>query len=167
MSELVVIAYDEPHRAEEVRLILAKLEDRALIDLEDAVVVRKRSDGTTKLNQPVDLSAAGAVAGGVLGSLVGLLFLNPLLGAAVGASAGAVKGALTDIGIDDDFIRKIAERLQPDSSALFVLVRSAAPTHVIAAIQPHGGTVLETTISHENAELLRSALRAAEEDRAS
>jgi Protein of unknown function (DUF1269) len=60
---------------------------------------------------------------------VGLLFLNPLAGFAVGglvgAGSGALSGSLVDYGIDDNFIRSLAETLQPDTSALFVLVRKA------------------------------------------
>jgi len=35
MSTLVVIGYDDQHKAEEVRLALAKLQKEYLIDLED------------------------------------------------------------------------------------------------------------------------------------
>jgi|GEM_PF-3513090 len=90
MSNLVVIGYDDPFKAEEVRLKLRKMQKDYLIDLEDAVVAVKNEKGKVKLHQAVNLTAAGAVGGGFWGSLIGLIFLNPLLGAAVGAAAGAV-----------------------------------------------------------------------------
>ena len=101
MSNLVVIGYDDPFKAEEVRLKLRKMQKDYLIDLEDAVVAVKNEKGKVKLHQALNLTAAGAVGGGFWGSLIGLIFLNPLLGAAVGAAAGAVSGALTDVGVDD------------------------------------------------------------------
>src|ERR1700726_222510 len=98
MSPLVVVGYDEPYKAEEIRLKLRKLQSEYLLDLEDAVVAVKDENGKVKLHQSVNLTAAGAVSGGFWGSLIGLIFLNPLLGFAVGAAAGAASGALTDLG---------------------------------------------------------------------
>ncbi len=158
MSTFVAIKYDDPHRAHEVRLTLAKLQREYLVDLEDAVVAVKNEDGKIKLHQAVNLTAAGAVSGGFWGSLIGLLFLNPLLGAAVGASAGAVSGALTDIGIDNDFMKKLAEGLQPNTSVLFVLVRKATPDKVVDEVKQYGGTLLQTSLSHEDEAKLQAAL---------
>jgi uncharacterized membrane protein len=158
MSTFVAIKYDDPHKAQEVRLALAKLQREYLIDLEDAVVAVKNEAGKIKLHQAFNLTAAGAVSGGFWGSLIGLLFLNPLLGAAVGASAGAVSGALTDVGIDDAFMKKLAEGMQPNSSILFVLVRKATPDKVVEEIKQFGGTVMQTSLSHEDQEKLQAAL---------
>src|SRR5215831_20686082 len=127
MSTLVVIGYNDSYKAEEVRLMLRKMRKDYLIDLEDAVVAVTDDTGKVKLHQAVSLTAAGAVSGGFWGSLIGLLFLNPLLGLAVGAAAGATSGALTDVGINDTFMKELAATLQPGSSALFVLVRKATP----------------------------------------
>jgi uncharacterized membrane protein len=158
MPTLVAIEYNDPHKALEVRLTLAKLQKEYLIDMEDAVVAVKNEDGKIKLHQAVNLTAAGAVSGGFWGSLVGLLFLNPLLGAAVGASAGAVSGALTDVGIEDDFMKKLSEGLQPNTSVLFVLVRKVTPDKVVEEIKQYGGTVLQTSLSHEDEAKLQAAL---------
>ena len=161
MSTLVVIGYDNAFAAEEVRLKLRKLQSEYLLDLEDAVVAVKDQSGKVKLNQAVDLTAAGAVSGGFWGALIGLLFLNPLLGFAVGASAGAVSGALTDIGINDDFMKELASTLTPGSSALFVLVRKVTVDKVLEAITGTGGSVLKTSLSHDDESRLQAALSAA------
>jgi uncharacterized membrane protein len=158
MSTFVAIGYDDPHKAEEVRLTLVKLQKEYLIDMEDAVVAIKNEEGKIKLHQAVNLTAAGALSGGFWGSLIGLIFLNPLLGAAVGAGAGAVGGALTDIGIDDDFMKKLADRMKPNSSVLFVLVRKATPDRVVEEIKNFGGHVLQTSLSHEDEGKLQAAL---------
>jgi uncharacterized membrane protein len=158
MSTFVAIEYDDPHKAQEVRLALVKLQREYLIDLEDAVVAVKNEEGKIKLHQAVNLTAGGAVAGGFWGSLIGLMFLNPLLGAAVGASAGAVSGALTDVGIDDDFMKKLAGGLQPNTSVLFVLVRKSTPDKVVEEIKQYGGMVLQTSLSHDDEAKLQAAL---------
>ncbi len=161
MSDLVVIGYDTEFRADEVRLELLKMQKDYLLDLEDAVVAVKKSDGTVKLHQTYPLPAAGAVGGGFWGLLIGTIFLSPLLGAAVGAAAGAAAGALSDIGIDDDFMKELAGTLQPGSSALFVLVRKATPDKVLESLRGLGGTVLKTSLTHENETKLQAALAAA------
>jgi uncharacterized membrane protein len=161
MSTLVVIGYDNEFKAEEVRLTLRKLQKDYLIDLEDAVVAVKDAQGKVKLHQAVNLTAAGAVGGGFWGSLIGLIFLNPLLGAAIGAAAGATSGALTDVGINDKFMKELAATMSPGSSALFVLVRKATPDKVLAELQGSGGKVLKTSLSHDDEAKLQAALSAA------
>ena len=161
MSTLVVIGYNDIHKAEEVRLTLVKLQRGYLIDLEDAVAVTKDAKGKIKLHQTVNLTAAGATSGGFWGMLIGLLFLNPLLGLAVGASAGAVSGALVDLGINDQFMKDLAATLTPNSSALFVLVRKSTPDKVLEEVKGTGGTILKTSLSHEDETKLQAALSAA------
>ncbi|MFN8643756.1 MAG: DUF1269 domain-containing protein [Candidatus Binatia bacterium] len=161
MSELVVIGYDNEFKADEVRLQLLKMQKDYLIDLEDAVVATKSADGKVKLHQSYPLPAAGAVGGGFWGLLIGTIFLSPLLGAAVGAAAGAAAGALSDIGINDNFMKDLAGTLQPGSSALFVLVRKATPDKVLEAIQGLGGKVLKTSLSHDDEAKLQAALSGA------
>jgi uncharacterized membrane protein len=161
MSTLVVIGYDDEFKAEEVRLKLRKLQKDYLIDLEDAVVAVKNDKGKVKLHQAVNLTAAGAIGGGFWGSLIGLIFLNPLLGAAVGATAGAVSGALTDVGINDKFMKELADAMNPGSSALFVLVRKATPDKVLEEVKGTGGKILKTSLSHDDEAKLEAALDAA------
>jgi uncharacterized membrane protein len=160
MSTLIVVGYKDIHKAEEVRLQLWKLQRDYLLDLEDAVVAVKNDKGKVKLHQAVSLTSAGAVSGGFWGSLIGLMFLNPLLGLAVGASAGAVSGALTDVGIDDNFMKNLGATLTPGSSALFVLLRNptTAPDKVLEELKGTGGTILKTSLSHEDEAKIQAAL---------
>ncbi len=161
MSTLVVVAYDDPFKAEEVHLKLRKLQKDYLIDLEDAAFAVKDKAGKVRLHQAVNLTAAGAVSGGFWGTLMGLIFLNPLLGMALGATAGAISGAFTDLGINDQFMKELAATLKPDSSALFVLVRKATPDKVLEELAGTGGKILKSSLSHENEQKLQAALDAA------
>jgi uncharacterized membrane protein len=160
-SNLVVIEYDDKYKAEEMRLKLIKMQKEYLIDLDDAVVAVRDEKGKIKLHQSINLTGAGAASGGFWGALVGLLFLNPLLGMAVGATAGAVSGALTDVGINDKFMKDLAAGLQPGNSALFVLVRKANPERVLEEVQGSGGKILKTSLTHEDEAKLQAALNAA------
>ncbi len=161
MADLIVIEYDNMHAAEEVRLKLQKMQRDYLIDLEDAVVAVKDENGKVKLNQIYNLTAAGAVSGGFWGALVGLIFMNPLLGIAAGTAAGAIGGALTDVGINDNFMKEIASGFNNGTSALFVLVRSATPDKVLEELQGSGGKILQTSLTHEQESKLQEALSGA------
>jgi uncharacterized membrane protein len=117
--------------------------------------------GKVRLRQMYNLTALGAVSGGFWGTLIGMLFLNPLFGMAVGAGWGAIAGALRDAGIDDGFMRKLADNLKPGAAALCVLVNQVTPDKVIEEIRQFGGTVIQTNLCHENEAKLREALASA------
>ncbi len=159
MARMIAVAYSDIHKAEEVRLKLWKLQSAYLLELDDAVVVTKNAMGRIRLHQAVSLPALGAVSGGFWGTLIGMIFLNPIFGAAVGAASGAISGALTDVGINDRFMKDLAEKFAPNTSALFVLVREATPDKVVAEISAFGGTILQSSLSHEDETRLQAALR--------
>ncbi len=158
MSDLIAIAYDDEFKAEEVRLTLAKLEKAHLIELEDAAVVVKNTEGKVKLKQAINLTAAGAASGSFWGLLIGTLFFVPLVGAAVGAATGALSGALTDIGVDDDFMRELGESMQNGTSALFILARKITPDKVLDEVSKYGGKVLRTSLSKDDEAQLQQVL---------
>jgi len=158
MSELVVLGFENETTAFEMRAELAKLQKEYLIDMEDVVVVTKDAKGKVKLHQAVNLTAAGAIGGSFWGMLIGMILLNPLLGAALGGGVGALSGKLSDIGISDDFMKELAETFQPESSALFVLVRKVTGDKVLDALKGFKGRVLKTSLSADKEEELRKVL---------
>jgi len=95
MSDLVVIAFPSEAKAEEVRTKILELQKDYLIELGDAAIAVKQPDGSIRLNQLINTTAAGAVSGTFWGTLIGLIFLVPLVGAAIGAASGALGGWLT------------------------------------------------------------------------
>jgi len=165
MSELIVIGFEDKFTAEEVRLKLLKMQKDYLIDLEDAVVAVKNEKGKIKLNQIYHLTSAGAISGTFWGSLIGLIFYSPLIGAAIGATAGAITGSLSDVGINDDFMKSLSQTLEPGTSALFVLVRSATPDKVLESLRLFKGRVLKTSLTHEDEDRLKGILEKTELDK--
>jgi len=158
MSNLVVIGFEDEHTAFAMRAELGKMQKEYLIDMEDVVVVTKDDKDKVKLHQAVNLTATGAVGGTFWGMLIGMLFLNPLLGAAVGAGAGAISGKLSDIGVDDNFMKKLGETFTPGTSALFVLVRKATPDKVLEGLKGFKGKVIQTSLTKDKEEELRKVL---------
>lgn len=161
MSDLVVIAFPSEEKAEEVRQKVLELQREYLIEIGDAVIAVKQPNGHVKLNQLVSTTAVGAVSGTLWGTLIGLLFLQPLIGAAIGAASGAVGGALADVGINDQFIKEVAQTLASGNAALFLLVRKMTTDKVLADLQGVGGTVVRTSFDHTKEQALRDALAGA------
>ena len=163
MGSLVVVGFPKAEEAEQVRRELVDIQREQLIALEDAVVVEHDSEGQVHLRQAINLTATGALGGGFWGSLVGLLFLNPLLGAAVGAGVGAASGSLSDIGINDGFMRELGETLPRGSAALCLLVREATPDRVIERLRAHAphAKLLRSNLSHKDEDQLRELLERA------
>jgi uncharacterized membrane protein len=160
MSDLIVVTFPEEKLAFDLRAALVKLQSKYLIDMEDIVVVTRDSAGKVKLHQAVNLVGAGAVSGGFWGLLIGTLFLNPLLGAAVGAGAGAVSGLLTDIGINDQFIKELSESVQPNCAAVFIVVRKVTGDKVLEELESFRGKgkLLQTSLVKDREETLREFL---------
>lgn len=158
MSNLVVVAYPDEYRAAEVMAALRRLNKQYLIDFEDACYVTKDARGKIKLHQNTSLAGAGAAWGGLWGMLIGLLFFVPFLGFAIGAGMGAIGGKLSDYGIDDKFAKQLTATLQPNSSAIFVLVQRSTPDKVVPELAKFGGTILQTSLPKETEDKLRAAL---------
>jgi uncharacterized membrane protein len=158
MSNLIAVAYDDVDTARDVLRTLGDLSVERAITLDDAVIAENRSDGKIKLHQTAKAGAVGAAGGAMWGGLIGLLFLAPFLGMAVGAAAGGAAWAMTDVGVDDDFMKHLGEDLEPGSAAVIVLVRESTPDKVLPRISPYGGRVIHSSLSDEAEARLRDAL---------
>ena len=121
-------------------------------------IFERDAKGNIKLNQLINMTTTGAVSGTFWGTLIGLIFLMPLVGAAVGAASGALGGALTDLGINDKWMKETAAAIAPGTAALFVLVRKATADKVLERLKGEGGTVMKTSLDHTKEAALQAAL---------
>jgi uncharacterized membrane protein len=158
MSDLVFIAFPTEQKAEEVRDRVLAMQKEYLVELGDAVIAVKDDQGRVKLNQMVNLTAAGAVSGAFWGTLVGFIFLMPLVGTALGAASGALSGIFADTGINDAFMKDAAQALPPGGAGLFLLITKMTTDKVLADLEGVGGTVMRTSFDHTKEEALREAL---------
>lgn len=158
MSQLVAVVYDTPEIARAAADRLRAEGPGQTIQMRDLVIAVRSEDGTVKLDQSVDLIAGGVLGGAFWGSLIGLLFLNPLFGAVGGAAGGAVAGWFADYGIDDDFMREIAQRLVPGKAALFVLAEHLTIDKIAPVLARDPGSLLYSSLSVEADARLTEAL---------
>ncbi|MEH1771068.1 MAG: DUF1269 domain-containing protein [Nostoc sp.] len=66
----------------------------------------------------------------------------------IGIASGALSDALTDVGINDDFIRELGKTLEPRTSAIFILARKVTLDKVLEELKPFDGKVLRTSLSN-------------------
>lgn len=140
--QILAIVLDKPSRASELLLAMANLASEGKLAMHDAVIVAKDDKGHAKVVETVDVTPAkGALAGTWWGMLAGLLFGGPVfLGAAVGgAAAGALYGKLVDRGLEDQWVKDMAEWIAPGTSALLLLVDSGLDPMVIEELRRFEG----------------------------
>jgi uncharacterized membrane protein len=160
MSNLVAIAYPDLGTARTVAGELGQLTKEKSIVLDDMVVIERRPDGKIKLHQSMSTTGAGAAGGALWGGLIGLIFLAPLLGMAVGAAAGGAAGALTDVGVDDNFLKNLGTQLGNGGAAVVVLVRQSTPDKVLPRVSQYGGEIIQSSLDNDAETRLQEALRA-------
>lgn len=156
MSTLVAIAYPSKDAAEKSLATITQLQKQELIRINDAIIATNEGD-KVKLDQALNLTATGAVGGALWGGLIGLIFLMPVVGAAIGAASGALSGKISDFGIDDNFAKELAAKVDPGKAALILLARSDAPERVAEEVRKHnlGGELIYTNLSDEDEQRLR------------
>src|SRR3954449_7850331 len=148
MASLTVFKFSTVSGADQALQILKSFQAQQMIEILDAAIVSwpegKKGPDT---RQDLNTTGAGALGGAFWGLLFGLLFFIPLLGIAVGAGAGALGGAMTDVGIDDDFIKNVRSQVQPGTSALFVMSSDAVIDKVHDAFKGMNAELLRTNLS--------------------
>ncbi|HKJ60126.1 MAG TPA: DUF1269 domain-containing protein [Halobacteriales archaeon] len=162
MTSLVVLAFDDEGGAEHMREQMYDFQKRELITLEDAAVAVRKENGHVKVKQAHSLVGAGALGGSFWGLLIGMIFWMPWLGMAIGAVTGALSGKLADIGIDDEFIEEVSEKVEPGTSALFLLARDAQLERIEEELEGTRFEIIQTNLSPEDETKLRETFAAEE-----
>lgn len=156
MATLTVLKFDDADSAEKALASLQELRTQHVLSIADAAVLTwPEGRKSPRTQQAVNTTGVGALGGTFWGMLIGFLFMMPLLGAVIGAVGGAISGALTDIGIDDNFIRQVREQVQPGTSALFLLSATEAPDRVAEQLSQYNPALLSTNLSREQEDKLR------------
>jgi uncharacterized membrane protein len=121
-----------------------------LLSFSGSIAVRSAAAPKKSGTLSVPLAARQIIPGFVTSrcrsGTLGLIFLMPLAGVAIGAASGAIGGALTDVGLDDKWMKETAAAIQPGTAALFVLVRKLTADKVLEGLKGEGGTLPKTSL---------------------
>lgn len=157
-SHIVVLGFELEYGAQGMLNDLQKWQEEGLVELEDAAIATSTPDGTIRIKQTHKKDDHFTLKGGGAGLLAGLLLGGPILGLIAGATAGAIKGSMKDYGLEDDFIEDVSKWVQPDTSALFLLVNEAKADQLLEKLRPFKAIILTTTLPQEGEDKLRDAL---------
>jgi uncharacterized membrane protein len=156
MTTLTVWKFDSESGARNALRVLERLQKEELLQVVDAAIVTWPSDRKKpKTEQLRSLGGVGALGGAFWGLLFGLLFFIPLLGMAIGAAMGGLAGSMTDVGIDDDFIRRVRDEVTPGTSALFVMSANVVADRVLGEFKETGAHLATSNLSTEQESRLR------------
>jgi uncharacterized membrane protein len=158
MQTLTVWKFSDAIGADLALHTLGQFQKEELIEVYDgAVVTWPEGAKKPKTRQMPSVSGVGALGGSFWGLLFGLIFFIPLIGLAVGAAAGALAGSLTDVGLDDDFIKQVRTEVTPGPSGLFVMTGNAVVDEVREAFAGQHPNLIFTNLSDEQDRALREA----------
>lgn len=158
MTTLSIWKFTSPDGAEQALRTLARLQAERLVVVEDASVV-SWPEGRRKPRtwQARDVAGTAALSGAFWGLLFGVLFLLPLVGLAVGAAAGLAAGAFARIGLSEDFLAKVRDRVTPGTSALFLLTSDEVVDRIRDAFAGVHAELLTSNLSKDQEAALRHA----------
>jgi uncharacterized membrane protein len=158
MSTLIVIGYEDETTADSAWTKLKQAESDYIVDLDNAAVIIHHADGKFDVHTGYNIVSTQTTWGFFWGALFGLLFFVPIFGMAIGAGMGVIMGVIEKSSIDKQFIEKVRDQVKPGTSALFMVLHDATPDKFMAAIEPFGGTVLQTSLSDEDEKKFQEAL---------
>lgn len=161
---LIVTGFPKVSSASRALTRLLELEEQHLIEIRDAVVVHRSDDGKLRSTVRKGMIASGALQGALWGLLLGSVFLVPLIGVLYGAVTGALAAALSDHGVHPGIVAKTARRLEPGTSALFLLIGQATPDKVLAQLHDLKGWFITTSLSVDKERKLRALWRKVQEE---
>ena len=76
----------------------------------------------------------------------------------LGVGTGALSSPLADVGIDDDFIRRVREKVTEGTSALFALTSGVtALDEVVDELKAYDFEIISTSLPEEQERQLREA----------
>ena len=158
MSDLIAIAYPDEATADAAADEARQLARDLIIQPDAIAVITRDKEGNYHTHNNHHLVGGGATWGMFWGLLFGLLFFVPVFGMALGAGMGALMGKITKSGIDKEFQDQVRDKLQPGTSALFLMVEKVTPDKAVDAMSKFGRTVIKTSLSKEGEQELQDAL---------
>ena len=157
-TSLVVLKFHTADGAEKGLEVIEDLNKQQLITLQDAAIVSWPEDKKKpKTRQLSSLTGTGALTGAFWGLLFGIIFLIPFFGMALGAAMGALAGSMADVGISDDFIKSVRNKVTKGTSALFLMTSGAVQDKVVEAMKDMDFELIASNLSKEQEEKLREA----------
>ncbi len=184
MEEVIAVSFHDRRRAAQAFNLLWQMNDKLVIELDDAVIVHRDHDGNLEYDQQFTstldrrLVRAG-IWGGVLGAFVAVSFAVGanaipdltafsacvLAGALIGVVAGAFDATADAAWWKDhpsaakDLVPEVIDDIRPGESAVVAWVDSAGLELAAPALRGFGGDVVCTTLPPAEIAKLQAILK--------
>lgn len=155
MLQLVVATFPTEDGAKKT---LGEIKD-AKVKRGNAAVISKDEKGKLHIKESQDW---GMGKSALVGGIAGFFFLG--IGAIFGAAAGAVLAALVDTGFPDDTLQQMGKELQPDQSALVILIDGEYTFEVENKMRANGAQVVSHKMDEDFANELAAQVEATTEE---
>jgi len=181
---LIAVSFHDRCRAAQAFKLLWQMNDKFVIDLEDAVLVHRDRYGNLEYDKEYTSTLdKGVIQAGIWGSLLGALMpisfavvanviLDPaalcacvLVGGLVGVIVGALKAAADATWWKEHFcvsrclVPEVIDDIAPDDSAVIAWIDSAGLEMAAPSFRGFGGTVVRTTLPPEEVANLEAVLK--------
>src|SRR4051794_23479600 len=152
MATLFALVYPDQSTADQTLQTAKGLQDAGFMQILEQVVIVKDAKGKIDFAENGHPVRSGVIGGLVLGGLTGLIFTISILGIAAGATIGGLIGRGRKSGAAGDFDtfkKSVSDDLQPNGSAVLLLVSTEGPDRVVHDLSQHGGKLYSTDLSDE------------------
>lgn len=162
MASLVALKFETADGAQQALTLTKTLRKQKLIDITDGATVTWHRGQSRPKTHHIGQEWIGALDGTFWGLVLGLFFFVPAAGLALGAVTGVIAGHFTSLGITEDFIAKVRQKVTEGTSALFLLVGKADVDRVASAFKSLPPfEIIATNLSPQQEEKLRAEFEAA------
>ena len=152
---VIAVAFEADVNAYAALTKLKELDSQDQIDVQEAVVVQRATDGTLTVKDQVgSTELLGTAGGGLTGLLVGIL--GGPVGVLIGGSTGLLVGSLIDLDEAEQVetaLGRLSQSVEPGRTAVLAVVTEPSPEIVDAAMAVVGGTVLRRGVDEVEAEI--------------
>src|SRR5262245_52792811 len=159
-TELVVTMFDGEDAASTAYEALRRLEQDGGIAILDAATLVKHGDGTSEIKDTQDVDTRhGAYFGVISGALIGLVGgpAGALIGSVAGAATGAASARMIDFGFPNADLQSLEDPLDPNSSALVVLVEMTWLDKLDDALASFAGRSTSRSLHGDGADRIAAA----------
>lgn len=148
---LMAAVYADRDSGKVILDMLEKMHRADNIDLIDAALVTKNSEGKLHVEETADLTTRkGAKRGALILGMVGLIFPPSFIASVVaGGGLGALAGKLRDTGIKKDEMREIATRLDTGNAAVIAMAGAESVKAIEGALHGYEGEMITQELDVE------------------
>jgi len=151
MDHLLAVTFTELGAADDVLQRLRSLEAQHLLELEDACVAQRDTEGNLHLKQAIGDRLADALPGHFWHQLIRHILHH-------GSRPEDNSTPTPHFGLSHKFVREVTEALAPGTSALLALVREASVDPMVESLKGHPGQLLRCELPEGERDKLSAAV---------